>query len=603
MSRPDIIEPTPDLTLAGLFRERVKRSADAVAYKHYDWGHQRWVDTTWQEMSHEVGRWQKAILRMGLSKGDRVAVMLRNCREWIIFDQAALGLGLITVPLYADDRPGNAAHILQESGAKLVLVAGRLQWRGLLAHENGLPSVEQIISVAPISEEDAPEDPRLESLSEWLFGLEGELHTEACDPDATATVVFTSGTTGNSKGVILSHKNILLNVRNGLRAVDLGQHELFLSFLPLSHMFERTAGYYLPLMCGYTVAFARSIQQLGDDLQKIKPTCFISVPRIYEKVYTKIESNVAKAPVFKRLLFKLTLIVGYKRMCFLWGQKYWSPLILCWPLLDKLVARKIRDRFGGRIKIALCGGAALSEEVDRFFISLGLTLLQGYGLTESSPVISVNNPKYNRLGSVGLPLKNTLVRIAADGELQTLSASVMSGYWQNEKATVAAFTEDGWLRTGDQAHIDDDGFIYITGRLKEILVLSNGEKVPPGDMEMAVSLDTLFEQVMVVGDNRPALSALIVLNRDEWKEFALQNNIDIADEEASLNSKEVKKLILRRVAGHMTRFPGYAQIRDVFLTFEPWTIENDLLTPTMKLKRLNLTERYKNEIENLFLIR
>jgi long-chain acyl-CoA synthetase len=599
MCQPDIIEPTRDLTLAGLFRERVRRSADAVAYKHYDWGRHCWVDTTWLEMSHEIGRWQQAMKRMGLSKGDRVAMMLRNSREWVIFDQAALGLGLITVSLYADDRPGNAAHILQESGAKLVLVAGKLQWRGLLAHENGLPTVEQIVSIAPISEEDAPEDHRLESLSDWLFGLEGELQTEVSDPDATATLVFTSGTTGNPKGVILSHKNILLNVRNGLRAVDLNRDELFLSFLPLSHMFERTAGYYLPLMCGYTVAFARSIQQLGEDLQQIKPTCFISVPRIYEKAYTKIQSTLSKASILKRTLFKLTLAVGYRRMCFVWGRKYWWPAVLLWPLLNKLVANKVLQRFGGRIRIALCGGAALSEEIDRFFTSLGLTLLQGYGLTESSPVISVNNPESNRLGSVGLPLKNTLVRIAADGELQTFSASVMSGYWQNEKATVAAFTEDGWLRTGDQAHIDDDGFIYITGRLKEILVLSNGEKVPPGDMETAISLDTLFEQVMVIGDNRPSLAALVVLNKDEWQEYALENNIN-PDEENVLNRKDVKKLILRRVATHMTKFPGYAQIRDVYLTFELWTIENDLLTPTMKLKRLHLLEFYKNEIEELY---
>ncbi|MBN1378838.1 MAG: long-chain fatty acid--CoA ligase [Gammaproteobacteria bacterium] len=599
MNHADIIEPTEDLTLAGLFRERVERSPGAVAYKHYDWGRQHWVDTTWLEMSHEVGRWQQAMLKMGLQKGDRVALMLRNSREWVLFDQAALGLGLITVPLFVDDRPGNAAHILQESGAKLVIVAGKLQWRGLLAHEDGLPTVEQIVSVALISEEDAPEDSRLESLSDWLFGLEGGLQTEVIDPDATATLVFTSGTTGSSKGVMLSHRNILLNVRNGLHAVKLTQHELFLSFLPLSHMFERTAGYYLPVMCGYTVAFARSFQQLGDDLKQIRPTCFISVPRIYEKLYTKIQNNLNKASLYKRVIFRLTLVVGYRRMCFLWGQKWWSPIILLWPLLNKLVAGKILQQFGGRIRIALCGGAALSREIDQFFNSLGLTLLQGYGLTEASPVISVNNPKYNKLGSVGPPLKNTLVRIAGDGELQTLSASVMSGYWKNEKATVTAFTEDGWLRTGDLAYLDEDGFIYLTGRLKEILILSNGENIPPGDMETAISLDALFEQVAVVGDGRPSLAALVVLNKDAWHEFALERGINI-DEENVLNRKDVKKAVLSHMAGHLKKFPGYAQIREVYLTLEPWTIEQDLLTPTMKLKRSRLLEFYKNQIEELF---
>lgn len=599
MDSPDIIDPTPNMTLSGLFRERVERSPDAVAYKHYDWGRQVWVDTTWREISREVGRWQQAMRKSGLQKGDRVAMMLKNSREWVIFDQAALGLGLITVPLYVDDRPGSVAHILQEAGAKLVLLSGRLQWRGLLEHEGGLPGIEQIISVSPISAEDMPDDPRLESLADWLFGLEGELHTEIADPDEVATLVFTSGTTGNPKGVILTHRNILLNSRNGLYSVDLNHDELFLSFLPLSHMLERTVGYYLPMMCGYTVAFARSIQLLGEDLTQIKPTCFISVPRVYEKLYSRIQSKLKKSSWIKRLLFNLTLIVGFRRMCYSWRQKRWSPLILLWPLLYRLVASEIQQRMGGRIRFALCGGAALSGEVDRFFSSLGLTLLQGYGLTESSPVISVNNPKYNKLGSVGLPLKGTLVRIAPDGELQTFSESIMKGYWHNEEATALSFTEDGWLRTGDLARLDEEGFIYLTGRLKEILVLSNGEKVPPGDMEMAISLDPLFEQVMIVGDNRPSLAALAVLDKDKWRDFAGENAIN-PDEKGVLSRPDVRKIIVRRMAAALKKFPRYAQVRDVFPTFEAWTIENDLLTPTMKLKRNHIVECYKNQIEQLF---
>jgi long-chain acyl-CoA synthetase len=247
----------------------------------------------------------------------------------------------------------------------------------------------------------------------------------------------------------------------------------------------------------------------------------------------------------------------------------------------------------------MSGGAPLSPEVNRFFNSLGLVLVQGYGLTESGPVISTNNTKQNKYGSVGLPIKNINVRIAKDGELQTYSESLMSGYWQNEKATKEAFTEDGWLRTGDQAHIDEDGFIYLTGRFKEILVLSNGEKVPPVDMETVIGLDELFEQVMVVGDNQPALAALLVLNKDAWEGFAQDHDIN-PDEGGVLNRKEVKKLILRRIAGHSEKFPGYAQVRDVYLTLEPWTVEDGLLTPTLKLKRSQLLERYKNEIGEMF---
>ena len=598
MNQADVIEITPELTLAGLFRERVRRSPEAIAYKHYDWGRRHWVDTTWREMSLEVGRWQQAMLKMGLEKGDRVAMMLRNSREWVIFDQAALGLGLITVPLFVDDRPENAAHILQESGARLVVLAGRLQWRGLLECE--LPTVEQIISVAPILADDGPEDSRLEGLGDWLFGLEGELQTVTTDPDDVATIVFTSGTTGKPKGVVLTHRNILLNASNGLRSCKLYKNELFLSFLPLSHMFERTVGYYLPLICGYAVAFARSVQLLGDDLQTIKPTCLVSVPRIYEKIYTRIQSKLNKASKILRASFKLTLLVGFRRQLFLSGQKWWSPVIMLWPVLDHLIASKVREKLGGRIRVALCGGAALSIDVDKFFRGLGLPLMQGYGLTEASPVITVNGGwNENKLGSVGKPIQNTKVRVSEEGELQALSVSNMQGYWRDESATAAMFTADGWLKTGDLARIDDDGFIYITGRIKEILVLSNGEKVPPGDMETAICFDPLFEQAMVIGDNQPSLAALVVLNEEQWQEFALETGIDPSNKD-NLKDRTVRKQIVRRIAANLKHFPGYAQVRDVCLTLEPWTIENDLLTPTMKLKRSHVLEFFDNNIPELF---
>ncbi len=600
MDQVDVIEITPELTLAELFRERVLRTPDAIAYKHFDWGRRCWIDTSWRQMSLEVGRWQQAMLKMGLEKGDRVAMMLRNGREWVIFDQAALGLGLITVPLFVDDRPGNATHILRESGAKLIVLAGRLQWRGILENDNNLPALQQIISVTPISQEDMPDDSRLESLGDWLFGLEGELQTEIVSPDDAATIVFTSGTTGKPKGVVLSHRNILLNARNGLYSCKLCDDELFLSFLPLSHMFERTVGYYLPIMCGYTVAFARSIQQLGEDLRTLRPTCLVSVPRIYEKIYSRIQSTLSKESVLKRFMFILTYKVGYRRMLIRSRRKWWSPDILLWPLLNKLVASKVNEKLGGRIRVALCGGAALSKDVDKFFSGLGFPLMQGYGLTESSPIISVNEPGQNKLGSVGKPIRNTEVRISDEGELQTYSDSVMKGYWKDEVASAAMFTNDGWLKTGDLARIDEEGFIYLTGRIKEILVLSNGEKVPPGDMETAICLDSLFEQAIVIGDGRPSLAALVVLNNEKWEEYAAEEGFDVSDENI-LEQTAVRKRIVRRIASNLTGFPGYAQVREVYLTLEPWTIENDLLTPTMKMKRSRLMERYKNEIAKLFL--
>lgn len=586
-------------TLAELFRQRVASTPEATAYKHYDWASQRWVDTSWAEIARETGRWQLALQQSGLKKGDRVALMLRNSREWVLFDQAALGLGLITVPLYVDDRPESAAYILNEAGAKLLLVESKRQWQALLQVADRLPTVEQIISVVTIEPEDKPEDARLESLADWLFGLQGALQTVAVAEDDLATLVYTSGTTGKPKGVMLSHRNIVANTAAAAEVFRLFEDEVFLSILPLSHMLERTAGYYLPMMCGFIVAFSRSVKQLGDDLLSIRPTALISVPRIYEQVYARIQEQLRTASLFRRGLFKLTLKVGAKRRQYEQNQARWSVVLLLWPLLRKLVANKILVKLGGRIHVAICGGAALSNDVESFFTSLGLPLFQGYGLTEASPVVSVSCNGMAKPGSIGPALKGVQVRTAEDGELQTKSDSVMLGYWNNEEATRAAFTEDGWLRTGDIARIDEDGCIFITGRSKDIVVLSNGEKVPPADMEMAIAMDPLFEQVMVVGEGRAVLTAVVVLSRGVWHEIAPEFQVD-ADDAEVLNRGDIKQRLLRRTAGMLKKFPGYAQIKNLYITFDPWTIENDLLTPTMKLKRSKLTEHYRRQIEDMY---
>ncbi|HEY3487121.1 MAG TPA: AMP-binding protein, partial [Gammaproteobacteria bacterium] len=281
------------------------------------------------------------------------------------------------------------------------------------------------------------------------------------------------------------------------------------------------------------------------------------------------------------------------------GEIGWNPLLLLWPLLNLLVARKIMARLGGRIRLAICGGAPLPAGVARFFVSLGLPLLQGYGLTEASPVVSVNRIERNRPESIGLPLPEVEVRIAADGELQTRSPCVMRGYWQDEAATHATFTADGWLRTGDKARMDEAGFIYITGRLKEIIVLSNGEKVPPADMEMAIMLDPLFEQVMVVGESKPYLAALAVMSRDVWREMAREYNVN-PDDPAVLRRPEIRERVLQRMSLRLKEFPGYAQIRTLHLDLQPWTVEEGLLTPTLKLKRGSLLKKYAAEIESMY---
>jgi long-chain acyl-CoA synthetase len=353
------------------------------------------------------------------------------------------------------------------------------------------------------------------------------------------------------------------------------------------------------MMVGGTVTYNRSIKQLPDDLVAIRPSVLISVPRIYERVYAKVSEALQSQPRLRRLLFEATLHAGWMR--FKWRQReaFWSPWLLLWPLLDRLVARKIMNRLGGRVRFAICGGAPLPSGVSKFFISLGLNLLQGYGLTEASPVISVNRESRNRPDSIGLPLPDIEVRIAANGELETRSPCVMRGYWQDEASTRLAFTADGWLRTGDKARMDEDGFLYITGRLKEIIVLSNGEKVPPADMEMAIAMDPLIEQVMVIGEARPYLTALVVLNPDVWRVLARERGVDPNDA-SSLRQQKILSELLQVIASRLKEFPGYAQVRRVLPMLQPWTVEEGVLTPTLKLKRGSLMEKYSTEIAGLY---
>ncbi|VAW58222.1 Long-chain-fatty-acid--CoA ligase [hydrothermal vent metagenome] len=586
-------------SLPGLFRARLERTPNATAFRQYDVASQSWTASSWQEMANEVSRWQAAFDKDNLQPGDKVAIMVKNSREWIVFDQAALGLGLVSVPLYADDRPENVAYIIGHAEIKLLFVQDKSQWKRLLKADVDLGGLQRIISLKRISEEDAPDDSKLESLSDWLFGLTGDLQCKEGDIDGLATIVYTSGTTGRPKGVMLSHRNILVNAFALSRCTDWRSDERFLSFLPLSHMLERTAGCFLPMVLGSEVTFSRSVALLADDLQQQKPTTLISVPRIYERVYGKIQEGLKQKSFIARFLFNAAVNVGWQKFQREQGRGGWHPKLLFWPMLNKLVASKILDKLGGELRVAVCGGAALSEEVARLFIGLGLPLAQGYGLTEASPVITVNRIEDNIPASIGLALPGIDIRVGKNDELQSYSHSNMLGYWKNEQATKENYTEDGWLKTGDKARIDDDGHVYITGRLKDIMVLANGEKIPPNDMEMAIILDELFEQVVIIGEARAYLSAIVVLDPKAWAELAVNLSIH-PDSPDAFKQRNVEKAILNRVADRLKSFPGYAKIRQIHVTLEPWTVDGGLLTPTLKVKRAKVMEKFSAEVDALY---
>jgi long-chain acyl-CoA synthetase len=588
-------------TLDGLFRERVTRTPEGIAYRDFNQQHANWRDYTWAQIDHQVARWQAALVRDGLKAGDRVGLMLRNSPEWVIFDQAALGLGLVVVPLYTQDRPDNVAYIVNDSGCKVLLFGTNEQWAAFNDVRDQLGGLVRILIVDPVVQPiaGAADDARVQSIEQWLPDQGTATQHLERSGDELATIVYTSGTTGKPKGVMLSHNNILTNAHAGLQLLTVLPDDTFLSFLPLSHTFERTVGYYLTIMCGATVTYARGIPQLGEDLQTIRPTMLISVPRIYERIWGAIRAKLDEGSPLKKKLFMLAVEVGYARYEQSMGRGSWKPAFLLWPLLNALVASKVLARLGGRMRAALSGGAALPPDISRVFIGLGLPVLQGYGLTETSPMACANSPSDNLPASVGKPLPGVQVKIGDNNALLIKGPNIMLGYWNNESATKGMIQPDGWLNSGDTARIDEQGHVFITGRIKEIIVMSNGEKLPPVDMENAILRDPLFEQVMMLGEAKPYLSLLAVLNADQWRKLAAEKGWK-ADDAAVLRTKEVENAITARVGAQLKEFPGYAQVRRVSVSLEPWSMENGLLTPTLKLKRPKVMEKFSAEIDALY---
>jgi len=385
------------------------------------------------------------------------------------------------------------------------------------------------------------------------------------------------------------------NVRGGMNNIVVKPSDRLISFLPLSHMFERMAGYYLSMMAGCEVVYARSIPELPEDLLEKRPTILVSVPRIFERVYGKIKAQLAEGPAIKQKLFDKTVEVGWARYELRQGLAKWQAKLLLWPILDKIVASKVRAKLGGKLRFALSGGAPLPPSVARVFVGLGIDMIQGYGLTESSPVITVNTLEHFRPDSIGLPIKDVEIKIGENDELLARGPNIMRGYWKNRKATDEVIDRQGWLHTGDQACIKNE-FVYITGRLKEIIVLANGEKVPPADMESTIAEDALFEQCMVFGEQKPYLSALVVLNSEIWEDVKKRHGYKFDN----LQSPEVEEYLLSRIVAMITGFPGYAQIHKVTAMLEPWTVDNGLATPTMKIKRNKIVESFRDDISHMY---
>ena len=590
-----------DCTIAEAFAKRCSASPAAAAYREYDGATKSWRGVNWREMADLVARARAGLRADGLQAGDRIAIMLKNSINWIVADQAAYAHGLVPVPLFVDDRPDSVAYIINDASIRLIFIEGEEHWKRLKTVLDQLSPLCRIVSVKPVKDES---EPRLKSLADWMppiasTGADGFERPPTKGSDI-ATIVYTSGTTGKPKGVMLSHRNILANVQSGLRVYQIYPEDIFLSFLPLSHMFERTCDYYLNMVSGASIVFSRSIPQLAEDFRTIQPTVIFSVPRIYERFLAAINEQLKKSSPTKQKMFKFAVATGWARFEHANGRGPWQPAFLLWPLLQKLVAEKLLARLGGNLRLAISGGAALSPSVAQVFVGLGLNICQGYGMTEAAPLLTVNLPNQNDPQTVGPAVPGVELKLGENNVLLARGPNVMLGYWNNPEATRAVLSEDGWLNTGDQVHIDAHGFVKITGRIKEIIVMGNGEKIPPVDMELAIQLDAVFEQVLVFGEAKPFLSAIAVLNDEEWARVSTENNLSANLSEPSAEKSKIEKFLVQRIAKQIKAFPGYAQVRRIIIAKEKWTIDNGLMTPTLKLRRAAIFKNYDVAMDEVY---
>ena len=565
------------------------------------------LSLTYEEFYERVLMLARGLRKYGVMPGDKVAIFSENRLGWAISDFGIQSVGGITVPIYATNTGKQAAYILNHCEARVVFCSTKAQYEKLYSVKDEIPDVDLVVSYerfmghrsfpvycqyqlseagTPLSEEDK---------------VEIEAQIDQITQNDIITVIYTSGTTGPPKGVLLTQRNIMINAEYG--AMQLGmpqQDETTLSFLPLSHVLERTGGYYVTLMNGNHIAFAENPAAVMENMVEVRPTSMVSVPRLFEKIYSRVYESVHQMPPFQRKIFHKAIEVGREYV----NKKYITnePLGLLglkYKFYDRLVFKKIRARFGGRLTYFLCGGAPLDKTINEFMWIIGLPVFNGYGLTETSPGVAISGVGMVRFDSVGKALRETELKLADDGELLVKGPQVMLGYYKNDQATLETF-EDGWFKTGDIAKIDEQGFVYIVDRKKELIVTAGGKNIAPQPIENELKLDKYISQAIVFGDRKPYLVAIVTPNVERLIDFARDENISYIDiNELVLNAK-VKELYATRIKELNKNYPPYKTIKYFAVVANDFSIEGGELTPTLKLKRKVILEKYQDVIEDLY---
>ncbi|MEF3255726.1 MAG: long-chain fatty acid--CoA ligase [Deferribacterales bacterium] len=574
----------------------------AFGYKKGD----KFVHVTYGRFYELVLMMARGLKKIGIKKGDRVVIISENRPGWIITDMAVQICGAITVPIYPTSTVESIKYIINNCEAKAVFISNKVQFDKLYQIKDEIPTVEYIFSYDRfLSDKKMPVFTFLQ-ISEISIPLtddekkEIEKEIDNLKTDDLATIIYTSGTTGNPKGVMLTHYNIISDAYLGIKKIEIvDENDVFLSFLPLSHALERTIGYYVCIFSGGEIVFAENIDKVAQNILEVNPTLIVSVPRLLEKIYSRIYENVHEMPTLKKNLFHKAVEIGKKYVY----AKYVDKNLTSWleykyKFYDKLIFSKIREKFGNRLKGFCSGGAPLDKNINEFFWSIGVPIFEGYGLTETSPAVCINTYKQIRFGSVGTLFEDTEAKLADDGELLLAGPMVMKGYYKNEEATKEVF--DGkWFKTGDIAEIKD-GYIYIVDRKKELIVTSGGKNIAPQHIENELKLDKYISQSYVHGDKKPYLVALIIPNIERLIEYAKEHKIDYLDLNELTKKDEIVKLYKERIENINKKLAKYETIKKFHIIPNEFTIEGGELTPTLKLRRKNIYNKYAEIIECLY---
>lgn len=607
------------MTLISLLEHSIQHYGSKPALAHKPKGG-TYQDISYTEFGESVDAFRKGLNALGVQKDDRVALLSENRPEWAITDFGSLKAGAVTVPMFSTLTAAQVGYILKDSGSKIICVSTSRQLEKVTAIRDEVPTLEQIIVFDPIEGEPPEGVIQFEAVceldgQEQGIGVGNPSHASEDDigvgnpshvsEDDIATIIYTSGTTGDPKGVMLTHANFISNLEACKSLIDVSDADVLLSFLPLSHVFERLGGHYVPLSSGAKVAYAESTFTVAQNMREVAPTVMLSVPRLYETMHDRILRAVQEGSPLKQKIFHWGVSVGSSVSSAIQkGRKPSAILQLQQNIADKLVFAKLKAATGGRLRFFVSGGAALPQSIAEFFHAAGILILEGYGLTETSPVISMNHPAQWKFGTVGVPAPGVEVHIAEDGEILTRGPHVMKGYFNNEAATAEVIDEEGWFYTGDIGIIDADGFVKITDRKKNIIVLSNGKNVAPQPIESELVQSPFIDQIMLVGNERKNLAALIVPNFEALKAWAAENNVATEGTDGETpplhETREVQQLIQSEIRSRLTDFSDFEQVRRFKLLEKEFSQEADEMTPTLKLKRNVIMARYGDAIEEMY---